>query len=53
MIRGLHIYPRFNTFLQQMEMSGVFSLVLEKLEGLTKEVQQLRRENQQLRQQLL
>jgi protein NEDD1 len=36
-----------------MEMSGVLNLVLEKVEGLTKEVQQLRRENQQLRQQLL
>uniref|UniRef100_A0A0E0EQ10 Uncharacterized protein n=1 Tax=Oryza meridionalis TaxID=40149 RepID=A0A0E0EQ10_9ORYZ len=38
---------------EDMEMSGVLNLVLEKLEGLTKEVQQLRRENQQLRQQLL
>jgi protein NEDD1 len=36
-----------------METSSVMNLVLEKLEGLTKEVQQLRRENQQLRHQLL
>lgn len=52
-VRNLHIELLRQFHMQEMEMSGVLSLVLEKLEGLTKEVQQLRRENQQLRQQLL
>uniref|UniRef100_A0A0A9D7U2 Uncharacterized protein n=1 Tax=Arundo donax TaxID=35708 RepID=A0A0A9D7U2_ARUDO len=58
----MFIYPSFSTFYfhvinlpatKQMEMSRVHNLVMAKLESLTKEVQQLRRENQQLRHQLL
>ncbi|CAL4887804.1 unnamed protein product [Urochloa decumbens] len=52
-VRNLHIELLRQFHMQEMEMSGVLNLVLEKVEGLTKEVQQLRRENQQLRQQLL
>ncbi|GJN11762.1 hypothetical protein PR202_ga29979 [Eleusine coracana subsp. coracana] len=52
-VRNLHIELLRQFHMQEMEMSGVLNLVLEKLEGLTKEVQQLRRENQQLRHQLL
>ncbi|KAG0543057.1 hypothetical protein BDA96_02G157000 [Sorghum bicolor] len=53
-VRNLHIELLRQFHMQeQMEMSGVLNLVMEKVEGLTKEVQQLRRENQQLRQQLL
>ncbi|XP_062194082.1 protein NEDD1-like isoform X2 [Phragmites australis] len=51
--RNLHIELLRQFQMQETEMSGVLNLVLEKLEGLTKEVQQLRRENQQLRHQLL
>lgn len=47
----IHSYEPFCE--KQMEMSGLLNLVMEKVEGLTKEVQQLRRENQQLRLQLL
>ncbi|KAL6863753.1 hypothetical protein ACP4OV_016656 [Aristida adscensionis] len=52
-VRNLHIELLRQFHMQEMEMSGTLNLVLEKLEGLTKEVQQLRRENQQLRHQLL
>ncbi|VAI17028.1 unnamed protein product [Triticum turgidum subsp. durum] len=52
-VRNLHIELLRQFHMQEMETSGVMNLVLEKLEGLTKEVQQLRRENQQLRHQLL
>ncbi|KAF8689453.1 hypothetical protein HU200_041775 [Digitaria exilis] len=52
-VRNLHIELLRQFHMQEMEMSGVLNLVLEKVEGLTKEVQQLRRENQQLRHQLL
>ncbi|ONM20719.1 Protein NEDD1 [Zea mays] len=52
-VRNLHIELLRQFHMHEMEMSGVLNLVLEKVEGLTKEVQQLRRENQQLRQQLL
>ncbi|XP_021309149.1 protein NEDD1 [Sorghum bicolor] len=52
-VRNLHIELLRQFHMQEMEMSGVLNLVMEKVEGLTKEVQQLRRENQQLRQQLL
>ncbi|KAL6600628.1 hypothetical protein ACP70R_045428 [Stipagrostis hirtigluma subsp. patula] len=55
-VRNLHIELLRQFHMQElegMETSGVLNLVLEKLEGLTKEVQQLRRENQQLRHQLL
>ncbi|XP_062199337.1 protein NEDD1 [Phragmites australis] len=52
-VRNLHIEVLRQFHMQEMEMSGVLNLVLDKLEGLTKEVQQLRRENQQLRHQLL
>ncbi|KAF8663601.1 hypothetical protein HU200_055323 [Digitaria exilis] len=52
-VRNLHIELLRQFHMQEMEMSSVLNLVLEKVEGLTKEVQQLRRENQQLRQQLL
>lgn len=52
-VRNLHIELLRQFHMQEMEMAGVLNLVIEKVEGLTKEVQQLRRENQQLRQQLL
>ncbi|XP_051186545.1 protein NEDD1 [Lolium perenne] len=52
-VRNLHIELLRQFHMQEMETSSVMNLVLEKLEGLTKEVQQLRRENQQLRHQLL
>ncbi|CAL5090716.1 unnamed protein product [Urochloa decumbens] len=44
-VRNLHIELLRQFHMQEMEMSGVLNLVLEKVEGLTKEVQQLRREN--------
>lgn len=49
-VRSLHIELLRQFHLQEMEMANLMSGVLEKQEELMKEVQLLRRENQQLRQ---
>ncbi|KAH7672812.1 protein NEDD1 protein [Dioscorea alata] len=49
-VRNLHIELLRQFHMQEMEMHNLLAPVLEKLEDLSKEVQLLRRENQQLRQ---
>ncbi|KAJ0984040.1 hypothetical protein J5N97_002396 [Dioscorea zingiberensis] len=49
-VRNLHIELLRQFHMQEMEMSSLLTPVLEKLDDLTREVQLLRKENQQLRQ---
>ncbi|URE46665.1 WD domain, G-beta repeat [Musa troglodytarum] len=49
-VRNLHIELLRQFHMQEMEMSGLLKSILEKQDELMKEVQSLRRENQQLRQ---
>ncbi|CAA6669413.1 unnamed protein product [Spirodela intermedia] len=48
-VRNLHIELLRQFHMQEVEVAGLMSTVLEKLDDLQKEVQTLRRENQQLR----
>ncbi|WOL09295.1 protein NEDD1 [Canna indica] len=49
-VRNLHIELLRQFHMQEMEMSGLLKSILDKQDELVKEVQSLRRENQQLRQ---
>ncbi|XP_020103310.1 protein NEDD1 isoform X2 [Ananas comosus] len=49
-VRNLHIELLRQFHMQEMEMSSLLAAVLEKQDALMKEVQMLRKENQQLRQ---